>query len=363
MSQASSIASGRVVTLTPNPTLDAISEVGRGVFLETLGGRDVLRVPPFRYQVGGKGITCARVLKALGGKHLAVVLLGRDGVSRCVEYYLRNQNLKIRIVRTSSLGRIALIVTETEESAAGVSGEAATGVDYRINGKGSPAGPEVLQNLMDVLRRSLHGASALALAGSLPEGAPADYYGQCISLGRSLVPLVMLDSSGTPLLHGAMARPHLIKINSREAADLMDEAEPGTISEAAALAWRIAARFNAGDRVGGVEKVIITMGSLGAAAVDGKTGAQWAVRSPKVRARGALGAGDSFSAGLAYALTSGRDFPEALRWGAACGAATAEKRPGEVGDRGRILELFDQVEIVPLEIQAEVAAASAKPSG
>jgi len=347
-----STTAGRVVTLTSNPTLDAISEIAKGKLLETLETFDVVRVQPFRYQIGGKGVTSGRMLKVLGGNCLAVVLLGKDGVSRCIEHYLRLEKLRTKIVRTQAPGRICLILTEVDgDETKPIEERETTGVDYRINGGGSPVDQTILDSMFDSLRLSLHGAKALALAGSLPYGAPKDLYGQCIRLARELVPLVMLDSSGDPLLFGAEARPTLIKINAHEAAGLMQAPLPTTIPAAAALAWKIIGRFNQdAEDARKLEKVIITMGSRGAAAVDLTTGTQWAIQPPSVKARGALGAGDSFSAGLAYALTAGKDFTEALRWGAACGAATARKRAGEIGDLASVIELYQQVAVVPLEV-------------
>ncbi|MGE5549554.1 MAG: 1-phosphofructokinase family hexose kinase [Bacteroidota bacterium] len=323
---------GRVVTLTTNPTLDVISEVPQGAFPNP----DVLRVE-FRYRIGGKGITCTRMLEMLGGLSTAVILLGNDSISRCIEDYLGRENLETRILHTEGQGRICLILTEVQGTEAGRPGQRqTTGVDYRINGQGLRVNDQVLEDLLNTLQRSLLGAEALALAGSLPEGAPPDFYARCVETARALVPLVMLDSSGAPLQHGVKARPHLVKINGNEAAGLMKTAVPATAGEAAIIARSIA-------NVYGVEKVIVTLGSAGAVALDGTD--EWVVHAPRVEARGALGAGDSFFAGLAYGLTKGEPFTDALRWGAACGASTAEQQAGLVGDHARVLELLDRVQI------------------
>lgn len=344
---------GRVVTLTTNPTLDAIAEIPEGAFPIA---NDVLRVR-FRYNVGGKGITCSRMLKNLGGETQAVVLLGDDGVVSCIEFYLRQQELNTAVVRAHGLGRICLILTEVEgESFEGLEQRPTTGTDYRINGTGFKVDERVLARVLDELRRSLAGAGALALAGSLPEGAPADFYAQCIHLAKGRVPLIALDSSGEPLRHGVKARPTLVKINAQEAAWLMQAPVPADIMQAVPLARSIAETY-------GIDRVIITLGAAGALALDGAV--QWAVCPPMVKAQGALGAGDSFIAGLTYCLSKGGSFAEGLRWGAACGAATAEQRAGLIGSRARVLELLDRVELrelVPGEAsiaRREAAAAKA----
>ncbi len=323
---------GRVVTLTTNPTLDIITEVPQGAF----PNNDVLRVE-FRYRIGGKGITCTRMLEMLGGMSVAVILLGNDSISRCIEDYLLRENLETRILRTEGVGRVCLILTEVDGKTAGQPGQgSATGVDYRINGSGLRVDDQAMGDLLVMLRRSLPGAAGLALAGSLPEGASPDFYARCIEAARAHVPLVMLDSSGAPLRHGIQAGPNLVKINAAEAAGLMNGPIPSTLEEAFTLAYAIAESY-------GVEKTVITLGARGAVALDGA--AEYVVRAPKVVARGALGAGDSFFAGLAYGLTRGDRFADALRWGAACGASTAEQPAGMVGSCQRVLDLLDEVTV------------------
>ncbi|NLG84840.1 MAG: hypothetical protein GX493_09615, partial [Firmicutes bacterium] len=337
--------------LTPTPTLDAISEIPKNAFPRK---DEVLRVE-FRYRIGGKGITCSRMLKTLGGRSEAVILLGDDSISHCIEDYLRREEVEARILRTQGQGRICLILTEIDQEAPPVAGLIRATGDYRINGSGLRVDAAVMEELLAFLETHLEGAASLALAGSLPEGSPVDFYARCIETARRRVPLVMLDSSGQALLHGVKARPHLVKINGKEAAGLMSVPVPEGIWDALDLARAIA-------RTHGVEKVVITLGSAGAVAVDGKT--NFILRAPKVEARGGLGAGDSFFAGLAYSLTRGDPFPQALRWGGACGAATAEQPAGMIGTRERSLALFTKVEVMGMTDETLGAAwHEAAPSG
>ncbi|MEO6199273.1 MAG: PfkB family carbohydrate kinase, partial [Sphingomicrobium sp.] len=72
---------------------------------------------------------------------------------------------------------------------------------------------------------------------------------------------------------------------------------------------------------GKAELVAVSFGP-GGALLASKTGA-WFVPAPKVAAVSTVGAGDSFLAGMVYALSQGMDPVEALRWGSAAGGATA----------------------------------------
>jgi fructose-1-phosphate kinase PfkB-like protein len=69
----------------------------------------------------------------------------------------------------------------------------------------------------------------------------------------------------------------------------------------------------------GAQWAVITMGEQGAAVTDGKQ--FWKIPVIPVDVVSAIGSGDAFSAGLAAAIASGREIPDACRLGAACAAA------------------------------------------
>ncbi len=74
----------------------------------------------------------------------------------------------------------------------------------------------------------------------------------------------------------------------------------------------------------GVKNVVITMGSLGAFATDGKKSEL--LPRLKVDAVDTTGAGDAFNGGFVMALSEGRDLFEALRYGNATGALSVTKK-------------------------------------
>ena len=73
----------------------------------------------------------------------------------------------------------------------------------------------------------------------------------------------------------------------------------------------------------GVKNVVITMGSLGAFATDGKRSEL--VPRLNVNAIDTTGAGDAFNGGFVMALSEGRDLFEALRYGNATGALSVTR--------------------------------------
>ncbi len=92
----------------------------------------------------------------------------------------------------------------------------------------------------------------------------------------------------------------------------------------------------------GVRRVVVKMGSKGACWNDGTAGRfEPAFR---VKAVDTVAAGDAFNGALAAALSTGLDFPRAVRWGMAAGALSATK-PGaqpSMPDRASILAMLGQ---------------------
>jgi fructose-1-phosphate kinase PfkB-like protein len=67
--------------------------------------------------------------------------------------------------------------------------------------------------------------------------------------------------------------------------------------------------------------VVVSLGAEGALAV--KDQAVWQVRPPQLTIKSAVGSGDSTLAGIAFGLTRGFAFEDAVRYGVAAGTANA----------------------------------------
>ncbi len=71
----------------------------------------------------------------------------------------------------------------------------------------------------------------------------------------------------------------------------------------------------------------------------------WIAAPPKIEERNPIGAGDSMVGGLVWGLHRGLAMEEALRWGIACGAATASLSGTAVGTRPLVEKLVAEVNI------------------
>src|SRR5947208_9791202 len=160
---------------------------------------------------GGKGINVARALKQLDVPVVATGLAGGRTGTRIVEE-LTGEAILNDFVRIGDESRTSTAVVDPT-----------VGSHTEINEWGPNVQAGELEMLVEKVRYLSRGADFVVLAGSLPRGVEAGFYGQLIrDLNRRQV-LTVLDSEGEPLLLGIEAEPHLVSPNQREAEALVGQ--------------------------------------------------------------------------------------------------------------------------------------------
>ncbi|MFC4125269.1 1-phosphofructokinase family hexose kinase [Nocardia rhizosphaerae] len=300
-----------IVTLTANPSVD------RTVTLtEPLRRGQVHRASGVTSHPGGKGVNVARVVAAGGSPTLAVLPGAEDDP---VVGGLRAARIEYRSVPVPGTPRTNLTIAETD------------GTTTKINEPGRPLTGRDLTELTALLVELAAEASWIVLSGSLPPGAPVDWYAQLVA---TLVPLgaaangerrtrIAVDTSDAPLLalfaESDSAAPDLIKPNSDELAQLTGS-DPVTLAEPGAAAAAAATLL---DR--GVGAVLATLGAAGAVLVTAEDA--WFAAAPPIVPRSTVGAGDSALAGYLLADLAGAAPADRLRTAVAYGSA-ATALPG-----------------------------------
>jgi 1-phosphofructokinase family hexose kinase len=287
-----------ILCLAGNPSIDKLFEVPR----VTLG--EIHRPETFVQLPGGKGIHVAQVAAALGEPTMVTGLLaGHTG--RWIAETLAVQGIPGHFAWGQGESRSSLSVADRE-----------TGRLTEFYEDGSRILGEEWRAVREIVVSQLAHASWLALAGSIPPGAPADGYGELIADARAAGVPVAVDTRAEPLARVVDAGPDLIKINIHEAAELLGRALDSTEDARGAL-YEIRARVG-----GDGHTVAITMGEKGALLVD----AQGSAFAGRLRASGAypVGSGDTFLAGLLVGRVRGGSWAEALRVALGAAAANAE---------------------------------------
>ncbi len=244
---------------------------------------------------GGKALNAARAARVVGASVRAVAILGGTSGD-----FIRQQ-LAVAGVPLEAVDAVA--ETRTCVSIA----SAASGLLTELYEHPSAISTAELAELRRLLGHPAE-AGWWAISGGMPSSFPVDELAGLVRLGHSLGQRVAIDTHGAALATALDAGPDLVKVNRREAAELL-----GTDADADAfdLAHRI--RSVTGGRV------VITDGAKGSAAVDGSS--RWLASWSGAIGRFPVGSGDSYLGGLLAGLDRGDPFDAALRL--AAGAATA----------------------------------------
>lgn len=305
-----------IYTLTLNPAID------RELTVPMLELDSVLRATAWQVDCGGKGFNVSRMLMALGQPSAALGFAGG---------------------RSGELLRDGLEGLGIETDFVWVAGETRTNVsivneahDHYI--KANEPGPTISEEdqgrLLEKVHRLARTGDWWVLAGSLPPGVPAIIYAELLAILEVAGAQAILDTSGEALRYGCGGRPLLAKPNETELGKLTGlpvQSEEQIVTAVRAM------------QAMGAEHVVVSLGKAGALLVEE---AQTVVAtSPIIEERNPIGAGDSMVGGLVWGLNQGYSIVEALRWGIACGSATASMRGTAVGSRKLVESLLPQVQM------------------
>ncbi len=289
----------RIVTLTFNPALDVFTTTERVVDTHKL------RCGPAQRHPGGGGINVARVLQRLGADCAALYPAGGAAGAQL------RQLLDAEQVRSHCVP----IVAQTRESFS--VHELATGRDWRFVLPGPELAPAEWQACWDAVPALAADGGWLVASGSLPPGAPADCHARLARLARERRCRLVVDASGAALAAALAQGVYLAKPSLRELRELSGQ------PLRTAPQWLAAARELVLDQR--AQMVALSLGAQGALLVTREAALRAAGLAVPVAST--IGAGDSFTAGLLWALDAGAPLDEALRYAIAAGAA-ALLRPG-----------------------------------
>lgn len=286
-------------TLTLNPTIDVNMSV------EEVAPNRKLRCDEVSREPGGGGLNVSRALARLGAESRALYTAGGP-VGDMLDHLLGAEGLDTRPLRIGGWTRENVIVHETGSDR-----------QYRF---GAP-GPELTVREWQAAIEAAAGRKPypdfLVASGSLPPGAPEEFYGLLAKRVRPQGTRLVVDTSKAALRATAAAGVFLLKPNRRELAQLVDRRLEDRDAQRAA-ARELLEREAA-------EIIVVSLGPEGALVAWGDEVVELA--APEVEVRSRIGAGDSTVAGIVLGLARGEEPLSAAKLGLAAGAA-AVMTPG-----------------------------------
>jgi 6-phosphofructokinase 2 len=312
----------QIVTLTMNPALDISSDA------EVVRPTDKVRCGAARYDAGGGGINVAKIAHILGATVTAVYPAGGP-TGDVLTDHLTKHGVPHRPVKIAGATRESFTINEIS-----------TGLQYRFVLPGPCLSFVEQQQCLAELRNVATTARFVVASGSLPPGAPVNFYQQVALICRDLGAKLILDTSGGGLRH-VTSGVYLLKASVRELRECVGR---DLVTESA--------QVEAAQEIidcGRAQAVVVSLGADGALLATPQGSMRFS--AIPMRALSGVGAGDAMVAAITVGLSRGWSLSKSVRYGIAAGAAmlmTPGTRPCTRADAERLFEVAEQ----PVEIPA-----------
>ncbi|HEY6063156.1 MAG TPA: 1-phosphofructokinase family hexose kinase [Chitinophagaceae bacterium] len=287
-----------IVTITFSPCIDKSTSIP-----SLVPGKKLKCAVP-KLEPGGGGINVARAVKKLGGEARAIFPSG-GYTGKFFNHLLDKENIPSVIIETAQETRENIIILDES-----------TNNQYRFGMPGTVLSEKEWKQCLQAAEE-VNDTEFIVASGSLPPGVPLNIYAQLAKIVKNKKARLIVDTSGEALRHAADEGVYLLKPNLGELSALAGKSELQQ-EEIKTIAQGIIARGNC-------EVLVVSMGAAGAMLVTNEMAKM--ITPPPVIRKSTVGAGDSMVAGIVFYLSQGKNLPEAVRYGVACGTA-ATMNPG-----------------------------------
>ncbi|MGA2581942.1 MAG: hexose kinase [Tepidisphaeraceae bacterium] len=260
----------------------------------------VNRAKTVRRTASGKPINVARVLTTIGENTVVCIPVGSD-----------TGRFLISDMDAAEIGHDCFAVKSPTRTCATVIEHKNHTATELIEEHG-PLSSDECHGLLQTAQRWVSRCKTVVLSGSLAAGIPDDFYAQICRIAAEAKVPVILDARGAALKLALSHRPMIVKPNRQELEETLGVAVDDDVDLRKAMVVL---------HDMGAQWVVVTMGRNGAMLTDGVK--FWKIPAISIDVVSAIGSGDAFAAGLAAAISRGRDVPDACRLATACAAGNA----------------------------------------
>jgi 1-phosphofructokinase family hexose kinase len=249
--------------------------------------------------VGGKGLDTALVLQTIGAPTQAITFIaGKNGET--LAGLLASRHVNTEFLWVPGETRTANVIVETDlnrHTHVTTSGYAIT----RAN----------CDSFLQKLETFAPNTTWAVMAGSLPKGAPADFYREIIHTLHTHGIKTLIDHHGSPLVSTLTEKPEIVKMNQEEFR-VTFKVDGGRMEDWVEIGRAQMIKHD-------IRNLILTCGKEGILAFTPEN--IFHAGCSEVKEVNAAGAGDAVSAAVVYRLSLGEDWKQALTWAAAVSAA------------------------------------------
>jgi 1-phosphofructokinase len=192
-----------------------------------------------------------------------------------------------------------------------------------------------IDDLVSLTATSALASEVLVMCGPVPsESLPVEVYSKLVTDTRAGDTRTIVDLSPPRLNSALEGEPDIVKVNDWQLAEFVE----GPVSTESEMRSGAEAVLGAGARC-----VMVTRG--GDPALIATSEHTWELTPPRFEEGAPEGSGDSMVGAMAAMLAQGLSFEDALRWGAAAGAANFLRHGLGTGSRTVVEDLLPRVEL------------------
>lgn len=310
-----------ILTVTIHPALDKIIRLPR------LRPNDAVRAQIETIYGGGKGNNAARALTRIG---VPVTATGYQGgyTGELLIKQFAEEGVHTDFVICRAPTRTSIMIVEEE-----------TGQTYAIYEPGQMVEPDELEKFRNHFNYLLDNTSLVLFCGSGQTPELAALHFELIQTAENRGVRCGLDSSSSALREGVKAKPHFLKVNREELAELVGRSLATRDDQVNAMLDM---------HKSGIELVALSRGREGLLVTDGKTCLEGTLIMDNVV--NVMGCGDSLLAGMASAMVENGNLESITRKGVACGAANTQVIGAGFLDLVLVNQLEAQVDLRQIKI-------------
>ena len=298
-----------------NPAVD------KTITLDKLEVGGLSRVKSIKQDAGGKGINVSKTIKALNGESLALGFVGGES-GTFITKALNDLDIRHDFVYLDQNTRVNTKVVEN------------SGRVSEINEPGPIINREMVDQLLDKVRKYAADDVVFVLAGSIPLGVDKRIYGKIVDIAHLHGAKVILDADGELFKESLPSNPDYIKPNREELEKFVGLDHEASKEELIAIANSLQEK--------GIANVLISLGKEGALFMMGQNAF---VPGLKVVAQSTVGAGDALVGALAYSVENQLELDELIKLAIATSAGAVTTHGTQPPTLELVNELKNQVNI------------------
>ncbi|WP_426700185.1 1-phosphofructokinase family hexose kinase [Rhodanobacter sp. Col0626] len=299
--------------------------IDRFIRLDSLRPGEVSRALDEQVSPGGKGLHVAQTIAALG-ERVQLIGLVDPAHRNMIGRQMCERGVLFHGIEIADSLRTCIALQD------------ATGQITEILGQGPLLDVTQQEALLRAFRRGVEDSDLIVLSGSLPRGFESTIYAELAAHVRDAGKRCLVDAGGALMRHALEVQPFVVKPNRDEITELFGR-PIADLDAAVAAARELHAR--------GVAMPVVSMGALGAVAVDDS--GTWRAAIELSDVRNTVGSGDCLLAGVTVGIARGLPLEEILRLGVACGAANALAEETGYATRASVNALAPQVRLQRIE--------------